>query len=635
MNTNPCRAARPTDAALPRPRPTLRDRWRGLLLVALAALAAIAWPAAAQSTLELDSASREVALAPFTAYYHDRDGKLDLDAARRLQARGGFRPVPNGNSSFGFQPGAFWFHITTVNHSAEVPRWLLVQGFALSDRLDVYTQPRNGGAPTHQAGGDSQPFSARAIRYRHPNFWIDLPQGEPVDIYVRVRSESSMQVPLTLYTPTAFTELARDAQLGIGLYYGILLALFFYNLVLWLTLRDASYFWYLFHICAFGLVLLTLNGLGFEYLWPRSPWMADHSVPLSICLAQVGMQQFARNFLGLQQRWRFGDRIGLAMIGFFVVLGIVATQVPYRIATPIASAAVFVSIAWIAVETIVVLRRGYKPARLFLLAWSAFLLGTGMFAAIAFDLLPKIFITEYGVQIGSALEMLLLSVALGYRYAALRNENERVVREAKDQLEHKVEQRTTELRSALAQLEDVHARLRETAQRDGLTGLHNRSHFREAFEALLHRSRRQSRPLVLMMIDLDHFKQINDHHGHLVGDECLRWAAGLIAQCLIPQHALLARFGGEEFVAVLPDHDLASGARVAEELRARLSSQPCPSRSHDIPVTASIGVYEITPDSDMGVEAALQFADQALYLAKAEGRDCVRVWGAQATGAVA
>lgn len=614
-------------------RPAAIRRW----LLALCALLLVCWSGAtlAQSVLQLDRSTRDVALAPFTVYHHDLDGRLDLAGAQRLQAQGRFLPVPDNNSSFGFQRGAYWFHIAALNRNPDVPHWLLVQGFALSDRLDVYTQPR-AGALAHQSGGDSLPFASRSIRYRHPNFRIDLPPGQIVDIYVRVRSESSMQVPLTLYTPAAFTELARDAQLGIGLYYGILLALFFYNLVLWLSLRDSSYFWYLFHICAFGLVLLTLNGLGFEYLWPDSPWLADHSVPLSICLAQVGMQQFARNFLGLRQRWRSGDRVGLGMIAFFIALGIASTQIPYRIATPIASATVFLSIGWIAVETIVVLRKGYKPARLFLLAWSAFLLGTGMFAAIAFDLLPKMFITEYGVQIGSALEMLLLSVALGYRYASLRSENERIVREAKDQLEHKVEQRTTQLRTALAQLEDAHTRLRETSQRDALTGLHNRSHFREAFEALLHRSRRQRRPLTLMMIDLDHFKQINDHHGHLVGDECLRWAAGLIAQVLIPQHALLARFGGEEFVAVLPDHDLASGARVAEALRLRLSSQPCPSRSHDIPVTASIGVHEIAPDSDMGVEAALQFADQALYLAKAEGRDRVRTWGPAAiTGTAA
>src|SRR5690606_3767109 len=177
-------------------------------------------------------------------------------------------------------------------------------------------------------------------------------------------------------------------------------------------------------------------------------------------------------------------RVGLAMIGYFVLLAVASLQLPYRISTPLASAAVFVSIAWIAIESIVVMSRGYKPARLFLLAWSMFLLGTAMIAAVAFGLLPKTFVTIYGVQIGSALEMLLLSVALGYRYAALRNENERIVHRAKAELERQVEERTTELRNALAQLGDAHARLRESSRRDGLTGLHTRAHFREGFEQI-------------------------------------------------------------------------------------------------------------------------------------------------------
>src|SRR3546814_9318079 len=108
-------------------------------------------------------------------------------------------------------------------------------------------------------------------------------------------------------TPTAFRSLSRYAQFAIGIYYGILLALFCYNLVLWLMLRDSSFFWYLFHLSAFGMVLFTLNGLGFEYLWPNSAWWADKSVSLSICLALIGMQQFARTFLELGKRFPRGN----------------------------------------------------------------------------------------------------------------------------------------------------------------------------------------------------------------------------------------------------------------------------------------------------------------------------------------
>ncbi len=586
-------------------------------------MATLSCSAHAQAPLEITAATSQHPLAPHTSYYHDASGTDDLADSKRQLAAGTFKPLPGQSASFGFQDGAFWFHAQVVNRDNADNNWLMVQEYALSDRIDVYAMYADGRV-VHSVGGDHLPFNQRNIRYRQPNFWVALPQGQTVNLLVRVQSESSMQVPLRLYTPSAFIEQSRDAQFAIGLYFGILLALFTYNLVLWLTLRDASYFWYLFHVTAFGLVLFTLNGLGFEYLWPDSAWLADHMVPLSICLALVGMQQFARNFLELKQRWRFGDRVAIGIISFFLILAVAAVALPYSKVTPLASAAVFPSICWILVETVVVLRRGYKPAWLFLVAWFLFLLGTGMFSAIAFNLVPKNFVTEYGVQIGSAVEMLLLSIALGYRYAALRNENERIVHEARDQLEDKVEQRTFELRNALGQLEEAHHRLSESSRHDGLTELYNRSHFREAFEHLLANARNTDRPISLLMIDLDHFKKINDSYGHLVGDDCLRSTSSTMAEVLAPHDALLARFGGEEFIAALPDMNLAQASAVAEELRQSLNRRPCISGGQVIPVSASIGVHSVDVSAKDSIESALQVADQALYAAKAEGRDCVR-----------
>lgn len=596
--------------------------WLRLCLAGVCLL--LAATVSAQESLELGAGSREVALAPAMRHVHDPGAEADFATAQSWLAQGRFAALPDGKTALGFRDGALWFHTRVINRNPDESRWLLVQTFALTDRIDVYARYADGRV-VHQASGDSLPFELRSVRYRHPNFRVDLPLDEPVDLFVREQSQNSMQVPLALHSPLAFAEMLRDAQLAIGLYYGILLALFFYNLALWLILRDASYFWYLFHLSAFGLVLFTLNGLGFEFLWPHSPWLAEKSVPLSICLSQIGVQQFTRVFLGLKTRWPLGERISLALIAYFALLAIVCTWLPYRVVSPITTTSVLLSVAWIIAVSIVMVRRKYAPARLFLVAWSMFLLGTAMFAGIAFGLLPKNFFTEYGVQIGSALEMLLLSVALGQRYAALRNENERIVSEARDLLEHKVEQRTTELRSALAQLEDAHARLRESSQRDALTGLHNRSHFRDRFEALLRQAREHRRPLSLLMIDLDNFKLINDHHGHLVGDECLRWAARTLGHALRPhQDALLARFGGEEFVVVLPGLNLSAATQVAEDLRQHLREQPFRSERNAIAVTASIGVHAIETAAFGDIDPLLQLADQALYRAKADGRDCVR-----------
>ncbi|TKS53875.1 GGDEF domain-containing protein [Luteimonas yindakuii] len=604
---------------------------RALLLALLALSCLLPAPtcaAAPSAPALIDAATTRASLAPHLQLLHDTAGDIEPGEALRLARAGGFEPLPDGRTALGFQPGAHWFHAIVVNRNARERDWLLVQEYPLSDRLDLYVVHADR-TTLHHAGGDHLPFASRAVRDRHPNFRISLPVGEPVELLLRIESQSSLQVPLVLYTPVAYAGHARDSLLVIGLYYGIILALFVYNLVLWLSLRDASYFWYLFHICAFGLVLFTLNGFGFEYLWPDSPWLADRAVPMSICLALVAMQQFARHFLELPRRWSLGNAISLGMIGFFIAFGIASIWLPYRTATPVASGAVLVGVAWILLATIHVVRQGYAPAKLLLLAWLAFLAGTAAFTLLAFGLLPKNLATGYGVQIGSALEMLLLSVALGYRYASLRNENERIVAEATARLEGKVAQRTQELRGALTQLEEAHARLRDSSRRDGLTGLYNRTWFREEFAVLVRHAADEQRPLAVLMIDLDHFKAINDRHGHLGGDECLRIAARRIGRVLRQHDALLARFGGEEFVAALPGHDAAAATAVGHAVCTALASTPCLFESREIMLSASIGIHAGVPDNQ-GVDGLLAAADSALYVAKAQGRGCVRMSPASA-----
>ena len=603
-----------------------RRVWLWAMVIAAAQLLCAPTGRAAnpQPPAELIEGTASRSLTPHLSYLHDKDAIDTADDAWRRIAIDGFQPVPAGKTAFGFQQGAYWFHATVVNRDADERHWMLVQRFALLDRIDLYVRYPDGRI-VQQASGDLLPFSARSISYRHPNFRIELPPGQPVDILLRAQSQSSMQVPLELYTPAAFTSLSRDSQFVMGIYYGILLALFVYNLVLWLTLRDPSYFWYLFHISAFGLVLFTLNGYSFEYLWPDNPWLANVAVPLSICFAIIGMQQFARTFLELPKRFPRGNIVSFAIIGICIALGAASLWLPYSIATPWATRTVIISVLWTVIAAVVVLRRGYMPARLFLVAWAVFLAGTATIAALAFGLVPKNMLTEYGVQIGSALEMLLLSIALSYRYASLRNENERIAAEATMQLERKVAQRTQEVRSTLMQLEDAHRRLHDSSRRDGLTGLYNRTHFHENFERMLKESRDKGQPVSLLMIDLDHFKSINDRYGHLVGDDCLRWAAQRIGQALrAHESSLLARFGGEEFVVILPGHDLHSAVAVAESLRRKLVEEPCDSGPHRLRVSASLGVHTVDPGVDIDSDAALSVADQALYAAKANGRDCVR-----------
>lgn len=575
--------------------------------------------------IRLDASRPVVELSPYLRYLHETDG--NAAAAQMLAAaqHGRFVPLPDGNPTFGFTRGAYWFHARLFNDSTSDQRWLLVLSYPLLDYVDVHVRHPNG-QWVHLASGDRLPFASRGLRYRHPNFWLDLPQRTEVDLLVRVASESSVQVPLTLYTPAAFAEMERQAQFGLGVYDGILLALFFYNLVLWLAARDPSHLWYTVHVGAFGLLMFCLNGLAFEHLWPDSPTLANHAVPLSMALAQIGMHQFARVFLDLRRRWRFGDRLSRAMIALLALLGLLSPLLEYRSSVVPLTLLVFPGAALILWQAVHSLRSGFKPARLFLLAWGMLLLGTALYALISLGVAPKVFVTEYGIQIGSALEMVLLSFALAYRYASLRNENERVVREANEQLERNVAKRTAELSSALEQLADANARLRESNRRDALTGAYNRRHFRDVFEQLLQQSSDQRRELGVLLIDLDHFKAVNDRYGHLAGDDCLKHLSRLLHDALhaVPG-AVVARFGGEEFVILLPDVPPQEVAALAETLRQRVAESPAEADGATVAMTISIGVYCVEPGVPARADTVLHRADHALYTAKARGRNCVQI----------
>jgi diguanylate cyclase (GGDEF)-like protein/PAS domain S-box-containing protein len=163
-------------------------------------------------------------------------------------------------------------------------------------------------------------------------------------------------------------------------------------------------------------------------------------------------------------------------------------------------------------------------------------------------------------------------------------------------------------------------RLRELATTDGLTGIHNRRHFFELAEAEVARVERYGGGLSAAMIDVDHFKRLNDEHGHAVGDEALRTLASA-ARRVLRRVDILARYGGEEFVVLFPETDLVSASRVVERLRAAVAAEPIPGTAARITVSAGAVAWRAGEQLD----ATLRRADAALYRAKAEGRNRVVV----------
>jgi diguanylate cyclase (GGDEF)-like protein/PAS domain S-box-containing protein len=168
----------------------------------------------------------------------------------------------------------------------------------------------------------------------------------------------------------------------------------------------------------------------------------------------------------------------------------------------------------------------------------------------------------------------------------------------------------------------THENLRELATHDPLTGVFNRRHVEEVLRQELDRAARHERPLAVAMLDADHFKNINDTYGHQTGDEVLRAISGR-CQRTLRTNDVLGRYGGEEFVIVFPETNLAEAGAVAERLRAAVAESPIKVGDNALAVTVSIGLAAFAPGQD--ADKLFQRADSALYTAKQDGRNLVRV----------
>ncbi len=184
-----------------------------------------------------------------------------------------------------------------------------------------------------------------------------------------------------------------------------------------------------------------------------------------------------------------------------------------------------------------------------------------------------------------------------------------------------LENANKELQARLAEITDLHALLREKALRDGLTGLHNRHYLHETLPREFSRASREAYPLALIMVDIDHFKAVNDTYGHVAGDQALKLIAEILQQ-QVRDSDLLCRFGGEEFLVAMPRMSLADALIRTEAWRTAIAEARFEHEGRHIPLTASLGVA-VFPDHGHTDMTLLAAADRALYAAKHGGRNRV------------
>ena len=578
-------------------------------------------------------------LAAEVAVLEDPGGRLSLTDVQRRGTD--FRPSQlQGDAAinFGYSSSVWWLRFEIEANPAVARDWLLEVAFPTLDSVEYF-----GPGGEHLSTGDHLPFAMRPLEHRNFVFPLHLSEGGTNMVWLRVASEGTLTIPLRLWQAGAFWQDSLTSYSVLAVYFGMLLALALYNLLLWVSLRNPNYLNYVLFATSMAVGQLSFNGLGNQFLWPGWPVWGNFAYTGGFAAAGLFGALFTRGFLHTRRNVPRLDGAVIGLASLFAVCMLVPLIAPYRLA------AILVSLTGVTFSMVAVLvglrcwRNGQPGARTFLLAWTVLLLGVAVVGLRNLNLLPTNFFSLYALQIGSALEMLLLSFALADRINGLRREKDAAQSEAlatKQQLvgalqrseaslERRVAERTGELETANARLRENERQLQAQAHTDTLTGLANRLLFDARLQQSMQLARRSHGQIAVLLADLDHFKTINDGYGNAIGDEVLRALADRF-RATVREVDTVARLGGDEFAIVLTG--LGSGAdaeRMAQKIVTNLG-QPMRVLGLPLEVGVSIGIA-LFSSGDLSPAELMRRADQAMYAAKDAGRGCYRVFAAQAS----
>lgn len=507
----------------------------------------------------------------------DANGDLSLDQVTRAS----FAPGSLAAANIGFTSSVWWARVTFRNPESRDREVFLRQTYPLIDYLDVYEHTGEGSAASdwriHKTG-DRRPFAARDIAHRDFVFPIHVPpHGERV-VYMRYQSQGPIDISLSLFSSPELLESLSREQLAYGIYYGCVIMLLVWSSLVFIAVRERAFLAYFAYVATFGLYMLIHNGLAFQYLWPQSPRWGNTSLVALINVALFAGLQFSRMILRARQ---VTPRLDLAARGLQTIAALLLLATPFvpysTIIAPIAGL-VLTGVIFMLVMGIAAMVLGSRPARFYVIAWSSFLCGSVVFLLKTFGVLPHTFFTQNGWQIGSLLEMILLSMTLSTRMNELQHQS----------------------------------------RTDPLTLLGNRRLFDDRLAREFALAREQQKPLSLLVLDIDHFKAYNDRHGHPQGDQAIKAVSNTLRK-FARKPLLACRHGGEEFTVILPGIDCQTAALMSERLRRTVEE----TLHGDLSITISVGYACLSRGDFASAEQFFEAADSALYRAKQQGRNCV------------
>lgn len=408
-----------------------------------------------------------IVLGNHVSILEDPSNSLDLEDIVESDAFIPSRvPIPNLKLSH----SDFWIKFSIKNES-DLKKIILALEYPMLSVCEFYSM-RDGKV---QSMSYDDPFSLR--KYKHQNFLfdVDLPKGETASYFIRVKSSEQMMLPLVLGPPKEMAEKMMTNDLVWGIFIGLILVMVVYNLFIYLSVKDSSYLYYVAYSLLVGLTQITLSGLTYRFILFDHPSWNHLGIILFPGLAGITGNLFMMNFLQTRNnvpKLHQTIYIPILIYSSAIILRVLGyDQASYRAIDIAAITTVFITFA----VTISLSRRGYRPAILFLIAFSMFFTGLLLFVLRNLGIVPYNDFSNYTKEFGIALDVVLLAFALADKINTFKREkersqeetlkvlkeNERIVREQNVILEQKVNERTLELSEANTELNQTLIDLKE------------------------------------------------------------------------------------------------------------------------------------------------------------------------------
>lgn len=395
-----------------------------MLRACLLLLAALLMPALAPAQDQVVAVGSEDrhSLSGSVQFLEDAGGELKYEDIVLPAQQARFRPAHKSGpgANFGLTSAAIWLRVQVRPEAGTAPDWLLELAYPPLDRVELYVPDADGSGYQWLLAGDLMPFASRIVAHRNHVLPVRLEPGATKTLYLRLASQGTVSAPLVLWRPDALWAHDHATYATLSLYFGLLVGLLLYNLLLFASVRDIGYLYYVAFAAAMGIGMAALTGVGYEFLWPDAVWWNSVSPPVGMTSSAIFGLLFARNFLSSRHRMRVLDKVLLTQIGGWLLALAAALALPYRYSSWMVTVLAVVSVATMAVVGVISVRRQFAGANYFFTAWALLLLGVTTLSLHNTGVLPSNRFTANSLLIGSALEMVLLSFALADRINVAR-----------------------------------------------------------------------------------------------------------------------------------------------------------------------------------------------------------------------